>query len=44
MSEIKTCVNCKHRELLASLLPCSDCEDLQHDFTVYTNWEPRDHE
>lgn len=44
MSELKTCWTCKHREKMVEYPPCSDCDDEQHDFTTYTNWEPRENE
>jgi len=42
LREIKTCWNCKHREKDMSIKPCTECEDLHHDFTIYTKWEPRE--
>jgi len=42
MIENKTCWTCKFRDVDSSLKPCSECDDLLHDFHEYTKWEKRE--
>ncbi len=41
MTHEKTCLTCNYKEVKFDVPPCSECEDTQHDFIIYSKWMER---